>query len=63
MAKTFDLSVIFKVIDKATRPIRKIGNSLKMMILIPLGCISETWITFKNIDCEIKEGDVILWKN
>jgi len=29
MAKTFDLSVIFKVIDKATKPIRNIGNSLK----------------------------------
>lgn len=27
--KTFDLSVIFRVVDKASRPVRDVGNSLK----------------------------------
>ena len=41
----------------------KIGNSLKMMIHIPVGCISEAWIPIKNPNCEIKEGDATLWQH
>ncbi len=41
----------------------KTGNSLKVMIHIPVGCISETWIPIKNSNCEIKEGNVNLWRN
>ncbi len=41
----------------------KVDNSLKMMIHIPVGCISETWIPIENANCEIKEGDVTIWQN
>ena len=51
MAKTFDLSVIFKVVDKATKPIRKIGNSLKKLT----GPIKKATRSFKELGKTLKK--------
>ena len=34
-----------------------------MMIHIPVGCISETWIPIQDPNCQIKEGDATLWQH
>jgi alpha-L-rhamnosidase len=41
----------------------KMKYYLRMMINIPVGCISETWVPIKNPGCVIKEGNVKLWHN
>jgi hypothetical protein len=33
------------------------------VIKIPVGCISEIWIPIDNLECKIKEGNTIIWKN
>ncbi len=41
----------------------KKNDSLKIVIKIPVGCISEIWIPIDNLECKIKEGNTIIWKN
>jgi len=42
MAQTFDLSVIFRVLDKASGPVKKIGNSLKGLVK-PLNDVNQSF--------------------
>ena len=51
MAKNFNLSVVFRVIDKATKPIRKIGNSLKKLT----GPIKKATRSFKELGKTLKK--------
>ena len=41
----------------------KKNKSLKLIINIPVGSICETWIPIEDFNCEIKEGNISIWKN
>ena len=38
-------------------------TNLKLTIKIPVGCNAEVWISIKDKDCVIKEGDATIWRN
>ncbi len=41
----------------------KIDNELVITLTIPVGCKAETWIPIKDIKNNIKEGDLLIWKD